>query len=352
MAKPPLSMTPTGWFQVAWSDEIDAGNVHRMKYFGREMIAWRTQSGVLTVMDAYCEHLGAHLGHGGHVEGEVIQCAFHGWQWNTEGRNVCIPYQDRPNRGRRIRTYPVAERNASVYIWHDVDGRDPYFEAPDIFTDFGDRTADDYYPQQRLCRTDLEIHPQYVLENGVDFAHFKYVHQTPIVPKFTRHDFDDPWSYVDFTITFEGDDGQSIEDVNSGVEAINGGLGIAVTKSWGMIDNRTISAVTPVDESTSDVRFMVYIGRTPGRDDQRTADKAQMFGEEVIRQFAQDIDIWRYQRYSDPPALATAEYEGFTAIRKWAKQFYPDGLPGERSDGISKGGSAAELAAQRKADNP
>lgn len=77
------------------------------------------------------------------------------------------------------------------------------------------------------------MHPQYVLENGVDFAHFKYVHQTPIVPVFTRHDFAQPVSYVDFTITFEGDDGQKIEDVNSGVQAINGGLGIAVTKSWG-----------------------------------------------------------------------------------------------------------------------
>ena len=54
--------------------------------------------------------------------------------------------------------------------------------------------------------------------------------------------------------------------MKSGVEAINGGLGIAVTKSWGMVDNRTISAVTPVDEHTSDVRFMVYIGRRPGDD--------------------------------------------------------------------------------------
>ena len=49
------------------------------------MVAWRAQSGRLTVMDAYCEHLGAHLGYGGHVEGEVIQCPFHGWQWNQRG---------------------------------------------------------------------------------------------------------------------------------------------------------------------------------------------------------------------------------------------------------------------------
>lgn len=91
MPKPPLSMRPTGWFQVAWSAQITVGAVHRMSYFGREMVAWRAQSGELAVMDAHCEHLGAHLGHGGHVEGDRIVCPFHGWEWNRDGRNVCIP---------------------------------------------------------------------------------------------------------------------------------------------------------------------------------------------------------------------------------------------------------------------
>lgn len=343
MAKPPLSMTPTGWFQVAWSDEIGVGDVHAMKYFGQEMVAWRSATGRVTVMNAYCEHLGAHLGFGGHVVGEVIQCPFHGWQWNADGRNVCIPYESRPNRGRRMRTYPVVERNSSIYIWHDTEGREPFFDAPDVFASFDDgSSAEDYYPQQRLFEPGHEMHPQYVLENGVDFAHFKYVHQTPITPVFTRHDFAEPVSYVDFTITFQGDDQQSIDDVRSGVEAINGGLGIAVTKSWGMIDNRTISAITPVDESTSDVRFMVYIGRPRGesapRNPERAAEKAAEFGAEVIRQFRQDIHIWSHQRYSDPPALSTSEYEGFTAIRRWAMQFYPDG----------RGGSAADLASTQQ----
>jgi nitrite reductase/ring-hydroxylating ferredoxin subunit len=329
-------MKPTGWFQVAWSDEIAVGDVHKMKYFGQELIAWRAESGHLTVMNAYCEHLGAHLGYGGHVEGEVLQCPFHGWQWNSQGHNVCIPYDKRPNRGRRIKTYPTVERNESVYLWYDDGGREPFFDAPDVFASFGDNSGvADYYPQQRLFEQGHEMHPQYVLENGVDFAHFKYVHGTPINPIFTRHDFDEPVSYVDFTITFEGDDQQVIDDVKSGVEAINGGLGIAVTKSWGMIDNRTISCITPVDESTSDVRFMVYIGRTPGKDTERAATKAAEFGDEVIRQFRQDIHIWSHQRYADPPALTGDEFRGFTAIREWAKQFYPDGI----------GGSAAEVYA-------
>lgn len=312
-----LSMTPTGWFQVAFSEEIATGQVHRMHYFGREMVAWRAQSGRLTVMDAYCEHLGAHLGHGGHVDGEVIQCPFHGWQWDAEGRNICIPYEPRPNRGKRMRTYPVTECNESVYIWHDVSGRDPYFDVPDIFADFDDGlTAADYYPQQRLVRPGLTLHPQFVLENGVDFAHFKFVHKTPIVPLFTRHDFAGPVSYVDFTITFEGDDGQTIDDVKSGVEAINGGLGVAVTKSWGMVDNRTISAITPVDETTCDVRFMVYIGKAHQR--------AQEFGQMVIDQFAADIEIWSHQLYRATPALAPTEQKSFMEFRTWAAQFYPE----------------------------
>lgn len=336
MAKPPLSMKPTGWFQVAWCDEIGVGDVHPMKYFDQEMVVWRSESGQLTVMNAYCEHLGAHLGYGGKVVGEALQCPFHGWQWSQQGRNVCIPYQDRPNRGRRIRTFPVVERNASVYMWHDVAGREPFFDAPDVFASFDDASsAADYYPQQRLYRPGLELHPQYVLENGVDFAHFTYVHNTPILPVFTRHDFAAPVSFVDFTITFDGADNQKFDDVNSGVQAINGGLGVAVTKSWGMVDNRTISAITPVDEFTSDVRFMVYIGRTPGKDPARAALKARDFGQEVIRQFEQDIHIWAHQRYCDPPALTGDEFPGFTAIRNWAKQFYPDGV----------GGGAAEVYA-------
>ena len=286
-------------------------------------------------MDAYCEHLGAHLGFGGHVEGEVIECAFHGWQWNHEGRNVCIPYEKRPNRGRRMRTYPVVERNESVYIWHDIEGREPFFDVPDVFASFEDGSSlADYYPRQSLYEPNLELHPQYVLENGVDFAHFKFVHKTPIVPVFTRHDFDQPVSYVDFTITFEGDENQSIDDVNSGVEAINGGLGIAVTKSSGMVDNRTISAITPVDEHTSDVRFTVYIGRMPGKDAARgTRPRRRSSAKRSSGSSSRTSISGRTSAIRIRPHCRPREFQGFTAIREWARQFYPDG----------RGGSAAEL---------
>ncbi|MET3861610.1 3-ketosteroid 9alpha-monooxygenase subunit A [Dietzia sp. 2505] len=327
MPKPPLPMTPTGWFQVAWSAEVPVGHVHRVTAFGEDLVAWRSRSGRVTVMDAYCKHLGAHLGHGGTVVDETIQCPFHGWQWNPDGRNTAIPYADRPNLGRKIRTYPVVERNESIYIWHDLEGREPYFDVPDVFTSWDDGTrAEDYHPchpRTMLFEERLQLHPQYVLENGVDFAHFEFVHKVPIIPVFTRQDFDEPVSYVDFTIAFEGSPG-SIEEVDSGVEAINGGLGVAVTRSHGMVDNRTATCVTPVDDETCDVRFSVWIRRRPDLDDDESADRAARHGRGVIEQFEADLAIWKHQKYSDPAALAPGEYEGFTALRQWATQFYPD----------------------------
>lgn len=328
--KPTLPMKPTGWFQVAWSHEVGVGQVHRMTYFGRDLVAWRSTSGTVTVMDAYCEHLGAHLGYGGTVVGDRIRCPFHGWEWNQQGRNTCIPYEDHPNLGRRINTMPVVERNESIYVWHDVDRRPPHFDVPDVFTGFasdeGGRGVEAYYPgcdHNRLLDTGLELHPQYVLENGVDFAHFKYVHQVPIVPRFTRQEFEDPISYVDFTITFdERDAGGSIEDIDSGVEAINCGIGMSVTKSWGMVDNRTVLATTPVDDRTCDVRFSVWIGRREG-DTAEHSERADKHARGVIEQVEADLVIWSHQKYASPAALSRGEYAGFTALRSWAQQFYP-----------------------------
>ena len=94
-----------------------------------------------------------------------------------------------------------------------------------------------------------------------------------------------------------------------------------------MVDNRTMPAVTPVDEHTSDVRFTVWIGRKPGDDAPALTRYGKTMADFVIEQFEADIEIWAHQRYSDPPALSRKEYQGFTALREWARQFYPDGGP-------------------------
>ena len=77
-----------------------------------------------------------------------------------------------------------------------------------------------------------------------------------------------------------------------------------------MIDNRTATAVTPVDDETCDVRFSVWIGREPGLSEDDSRAGAIKYARGVIEQFEADIYIWSHQKYADPAALARGEYAG------------------------------------------
>ena len=62
---------PIGWFQVGWSDEFPIGQAKALSYFGDHQVAFRGESGNLYVFDAFCPHLGGHLGHGGTRSGRL-----------------------------------------------------------------------------------------------------------------------------------------------------------------------------------------------------------------------------------------------------------------------------------------
>ena len=56
---------PKSWYVIGFSDELGVGDVHRLDYMGKELVAFRGKSGRVAVLDAHCPHLGAHLGVGG-----------------------------------------------------------------------------------------------------------------------------------------------------------------------------------------------------------------------------------------------------------------------------------------------
>ena len=88
---------PNGWFIVAEAKDLLPGEVRSLYLFGRDLVLYRTAGGVPRMVDAHCPHLGAHLGVGGKVEGECLQCPFHGWSFGEDGQCVDIPYSDSPH---------------------------------------------------------------------------------------------------------------------------------------------------------------------------------------------------------------------------------------------------------------
>jgi phenylpropionate dioxygenase-like ring-hydroxylating dioxygenase large terminal subunit len=114
---------PFGWYAIGFSEDLKVGEVKPAKYFGKELVVFRTESGEAKVLDAYCPHLGAHLGHGGKVHGESIACPFHGWQFNGAGQCTAVPYaKNMPPKvagGKQaIYAYPVVEKSQMIWCWY------------------------------------------------------------------------------------------------------------------------------------------------------------------------------------------------------------------------------------------
>jgi nitrite reductase/ring-hydroxylating ferredoxin subunit len=325
-AKALPSMTPTGWFQVAWSADVAIADVLPVHYFGRDLVVFRELGGDVKVLDAHCQHLGASLAHGGCVVADGIQCPFHGWVWNGDGRNVSIPYQDRPNKGRRVRSYPVAELNDSIYIWHDFDGRAPLWEAPDALEVLGAHVRQrSYHPFGPGCRTRFEkvkVHPQVIAENAVDPHHFRFVHRTPVSPVVLReHTNDSTWAAkVGFGRRWT-DGVDRADDTMNTIEIYWSGIGVSFNGEHMRDGIRVISiCATPVDDTTSDIfagyRISAEEAGEPGSFETRLKSAKLALPD--------DIRIWEHQLYLEPPALATSEAAGFRALRRWASRFYPE----------------------------
>jgi cholesterol 7-desaturase len=171
-ALPALEMTlppyPTGWYAICFSDELPKGRVVTRPFMGRDVVLFRTQSGQACAVDAYCPHLGAHLGHGGVVEGEMLRCPFHGFRYDTQGMCVATGYGTKPPPTARIRTWPLREVNAMLLVYHGAEGTAPEWNVPEI------ESIDWSTPVYR--KFILRAHPQVTTENSVDLGHFSAVH--------------------------------------------------------------------------------------------------------------------------------------------------------------------------------
>ena len=169
----PFPDYPTGWYRVAFSDEVRAGDLTPITFFGQELILFRLDDGGVHVMEAHCPHLGAHLGMGGCIKDGQAVCPFHGWHFGPDGTNVEIPYRDEVNRKARLRTFETGDWSGLVMVWFDEAGAPPTWDLPEL-PEYRDPRFLWHTPEGSRWR--IRTHPQEILENAVDIAHFQFVH--------------------------------------------------------------------------------------------------------------------------------------------------------------------------------
>lgn len=117
---------PNGWFHILSSYEVKLKEVKFVSALGEHLAVFRGEDGSVSIVDAYCPHLGANLAIGGQVVGNCIQCPFHGWEYRgSDGKCTKIPYTDNIPSVAKVKSWPCLERNCSIMMWYHSEDEEP-----------------------------------------------------------------------------------------------------------------------------------------------------------------------------------------------------------------------------------
>ena len=297
----PFPPYPTGWYLLCRSDELAPGAVLPMRYFGRELVAYRTESGEPVVVDAHCPHLGAHLGYGGTVVGESIRCPFHAWRFGTDGSCLEVPYTTVDSLPKvSVRCWQVAEANGLIHVHYSDHGQPPAWPVPEI-PDWGKPGWVGYVG----TGWHVKMHAQELAENVPDTAHFLVVHGLPVQPAAEIS----TEGHIFHQRTIIGDDWYFTQDCY--------GLGLIWLHILGPVPYWFLSAITPIDDTTCDLRLLFYVDA--GADE--LSPETRQAIDVTIDNTARDIPIWEHKVYRERAPLVPGDGP-LVALRKWATQFY------------------------------
>ncbi|XP_067119656.1 cholesterol 7-desaturase nvd-like [Centruroides vittatus] len=124
---------PNGWIPLLESRDLPIGKCKPVTALGQQFVIFRRKTGTCFVLDAYCPHLGAHLGTDGKVHEDCIECPFHGWRFaGQDGSCVKIPYAEKIPEVAKIKSWETIEQNGFIYVWHHAEGQPPLWKPPVI----------------------------------------------------------------------------------------------------------------------------------------------------------------------------------------------------------------------------
>lgn len=161
------------WYVAAWSSELGRSLLSR-RILGEPVVMYRQEDGTPLAFVDRCPHKLAPLSRG-ELVGDLIQCGYHGMQYNSAGACVRIPGQPPIPPSARLRKFALVEKYNAVWLW----GGDPETADPSLLIDIPQhgRTGWGLVDNQYLH---FETNYLNLTDNLVDPAHTSYVHKRTI----------------------------------------------------------------------------------------------------------------------------------------------------------------------------
>ncbi len=316
---------PYGWYQVAFSRDIEPGQSRALSYFGKELVLFRCEDGTPCVLDAYCPHMGAHLGYGihdsqggGKIQGDTIACPFHGWRFNTRGEVTEIPYANTiPTkvRGKEcLKSWPTVERNQIIWVWYHPNDIAPLWEVETVREADAEDSGWSRLDSTRSKRWVIPTVIQEIAENAVDFAHFIYVHGVKSDPS-TETEYDEHRGRRMVRADMQTPKGL----IEGGIESVNVGPGQSFIRFTGIAETLLFGNPTPVDDEHVEVNFSFLQPLVDGEEPQGGVHEAIVA--DICKQLDEDHVIWKHKIYREQPVLCDGDGP-IAQFRRYYSQFY------------------------------
>jgi phenylpropionate dioxygenase-like ring-hydroxylating dioxygenase large terminal subunit len=162
-------MIRNAWYVAAWADEIGDKPFAR-RICNEPIVLFRDAAGTPAALLDMCCHRGAPL-HMGKVVEQGIECGYHGLTFDRSGACVRIPGQDRIPERARVRSFPVIEQDAFLWIWMgDPAKADP---AGIVRYPWHNDTAN--WPHKHTMYR-IKGSATLMVDNLMDLTHLGYVH--------------------------------------------------------------------------------------------------------------------------------------------------------------------------------
>ena len=161
------------WYPVAASNEVSNEKPLRVRILCTNLAVFRDQSGNAHVLSDTCIHRGGALG-AGKVVGDCLQCPYHGWQYDGNGKCILIPAlgeDEHPPARAKVDSYPVQEKYGIVFAFL---GDLPEEQRPPLLTI--DEFDDKVWRANILKVFEVDYYYERSIENGLDPAHNEFVH--------------------------------------------------------------------------------------------------------------------------------------------------------------------------------
>jgi nitrite reductase/ring-hydroxylating ferredoxin subunit len=344
LAPPPerFPTYPVSWYLFGAARQLRGGPVSR-EMLGRRLVAFRTASGRVAVLDGQCSHFGADLGRGC-VVGESLRCPFHHWEYGVDGRCTRIPATPNVPAHARQTSYPAVERHGFVFFFN---GPEPLFPLPF----FPEARPEEFVPG-RPFGTVLRC-PWYLIgANAFDLQHFRAAHDRRLVSEPVVQCRGPFARYASARFAVSGDSLQDRltrwlagDEVEMAITDWCGNLMFATatfrrTRSYGMI------VTEPLATGGVRVRVIVFLPRSKSRLAQALLDPLRLAIRRlaIMRFLSPDAGLLDGVRYNPGGLIDTdkdlSEYLQWLSVVSHGKPWVEEGT----GDTLDRNGSAGRAA--------